>query len=184
MGLDSDIFVGVPKILKCPICLDVLDDPATALCGHTCCFFCWYTVACKSSQVPKMMNCPLCRKHYNAPTLLGYSTFINRTLGKTLVNNYVAREMINDSLTQCHWPGCSKGIKYSEKDRHSTECPMFSNLVRYTPRENLPTIRVGRVQVNTSVESTRGCPTCERGFENYPAFRSHMESMHLTGVDV
>ena len=185
MGIDANLFVGMPQFLKCPVCLDVLEDPAMTLCGHTCCFFCWYSAACRSLLSPKMMSCPLCRKQYNAPILLGYSTFINRTLDRVLVNNYIAREMINDSMTQCHWSGWSKNIKYSEKERHASECPIFSKCsLRYTPiRTPIPTIRVWRVDVSTAVESRRGCSICERGFDNYSEFRRHMDSAHLTGVD-
>ena len=182
MGIDSDVFVNIHESLKCPVCLDVLDDPATALCGHTCCYFCWYTIACKSTLSPKLMDCPICRRQYSVPALSGYSIFIIRSSGQSLVNNFIARQIIDDSLTKCQWSGCNKTIKYSERDRHSFECPIMSTpMVRYLPRtRETRTIRIGRSHIEVNIESTRVCPTCQTGFETYSEFRQHVDAAHRT----
>lgn len=174
MGIDSDSFVSIHESLKCPVCLDVLEDPAIAQCGHTCCYFCWYNIARGSDESPKRFDCPLCRKEYSAPGMPGFSIFI--ILTDTLVNNFIAKQIIDDAFTKCHWPGCLKNIKYSERDRHFSECRLRSvPKVRYIPRA--PTVRIGHRSVNAPMD-TRGCQVCTNGFETYQHFRQHFMTIH------
>jgi hypothetical protein len=180
MGIDSDIFVNIHESLKCPVCLDVLEDPAIAQCGHTCCYFCWYSIARGSNESPRKFDCPLCRKDYEAPGMPGFSIFI--ILTESLINNLIAKQIIDDSLTKCHWPGCRKNIKYSERDRHFSECRLRTiPKVRYIPR--LPSVRIGHQVVNLVNLDTRGCQVCERGFETKIQCRQHMMNIHAVNED-
>lgn len=173
MGLDADSFIDIHESLKCPICLDVLDDPATAKCGHTCCYYCWYRLAASSGTTPRTMDCPICREEYTAPSQRGFSTFVILMGGKKLINNYIAKSIIDDSLTRCHWPGCTKDIKFRDRDRHTTECRHRSIPIL---RPGLTT-RIGRRLVSLSID-TIDCPRCSEGFETWTEFNHHMFTVH------
>ena len=174
MGIDCDIFLNIPECLKCPVCLDVMDDPATALCGHSCCYFCWFSIAMTSERSPKDMSCPICRKRYSAPSMRSFSTFIILMSGGRLISNLIAKQIIDDSLTKCHWPGCSKNIKYGERDRHFDECPNATiPRIRYLPSISNQDQSEGERNIDI-----HGCPLCEEGFENIGRFRQHLYEDH------
>ena len=180
MGIDSEVFLDIHESLKCPVCLDVMDDPATALCGHSCCYFCWFSIAMKSELSPKEMACPICRKHYSAPAMRSFSTFIILMSGGPLINNLIAKQIIDDSLTKCHWPGCHENIKYSERDRHFEECvhaiiPRIRYLPSISSEDSTPRER------NIDIH---GCPLCEEGFECIVRFRQHLHEDHDLDGDI
>ncbi|KAL0173447.1 hypothetical protein M9458_029415, partial [Cirrhinus mrigala] len=70
-----------PEAFACPICLDILKDPATLPCGHSYCLLCiqkhWDRSATKSSY-----ECPQCRQHFNPRPVLARSNVLMEALEK------------------------------------------------------------------------------------------------------
>ncbi len=70
-----------PEAFACPICLDVLKDPATLPCGHSYCLLCiqkhWDRTAAKGSY-----ECPQCRQHFKPRPVLARSNVLMDALEK------------------------------------------------------------------------------------------------------
>ncbi|KAI2656598.1 E3 ubiquitin/ISG15 ligase TRIM25 [Labeo rohita] len=70
-----------PEAFACPICLDILKDPATLPCGHSYCLLCiqkhWDRTATKSSY-----ECPQCRQQFNPRPVLARSNVLMEALEK------------------------------------------------------------------------------------------------------
>ena len=122
MGIDSKIFVNISEHLICPVCLDVFDDPTTALCGHTCCYSCWYSLGKQSLATPKEIKCPSCRQCFQALGLISFSTFIVQMTGKTMIHNYTIKNIIDNWLTACPRSGCQEVVSFSLRDAHYADC--------------------------------------------------------------
>lgn len=122
MGIDTGIFVRFHEALRCPVCLDVLEEPATSICGHTCCYKCWYTIAMYSDSSPPQITCPICRDRYEIGHFEEFSTFVALASGAVLIINLIAKHIIDDSPTKCIWPDCGARISYSNRKDHIAEC--------------------------------------------------------------
>uniref|UniRef100_A0A8C2K179 FinTRIM family, member 86 n=1 Tax=Cyprinus carpio TaxID=7962 RepID=A0A8C2K179_CYPCA len=70
-----------PDAFACPICLDILKDPATLPCGHSYCLLCiqkhWDQTAKKGSY-----ECPQCRQHFKPRPVLARSNVLMEALEK------------------------------------------------------------------------------------------------------
>lgn len=70
-----------PEAFACPICLEILKDPATLPCGHTYCLLCiqkhWDQPATKGS-----CECPQCRQHFNPRPVLARSNVLMEAMEK------------------------------------------------------------------------------------------------------
>lgn len=70
-----------PDEFVCPVCLEVLRDPATLPCGHTYCLLCiqkhWDKGAYKN-----VFSCPQCRQTFNPRPSLSRSTVLAEALEK------------------------------------------------------------------------------------------------------
>uniref|UniRef100_A0A672MCA0 Tripartite motif-containing protein 16-like n=1 Tax=Sinocyclocheilus grahami TaxID=75366 RepID=A0A672MCA0_SINGR len=70
-----------PEAFACPICLDILKDPATLPCGHSYCLLCiqkhWDQTAKKGSY-----ECPQCRQHFKPRPVLARSNVLMEALEK------------------------------------------------------------------------------------------------------
>lgn len=176
MGIDCEVFTDIHSSLKCPVCLDVFDDPATAHCGHTCCYSCWYSIGRSSVEFPKQVTCPLCRRKYHAQGMHSFSSFIILMTGGPLISNMIAKQLIDDSNTKCHWPGCKKDVKYIERASHTTHCNKATQpKIRY-----LRTVRADEeifVQTCPMIDFG-GCEECHLGFESIGALRDHLIAAH------
>lgn len=176
MGIDYEVFTDIHASLKCPVCLDVLDDPATAHCGHTCCYSCWFSIGRSSLETPKQVTCPMCRRKYHAQGILSFSSFIILMTGGPLFSNLIAKQLIDDSKTKCHWPGCKENIKYSERKRHSTEC-------KHATLPKLRYLRTVRAEEEIVVQTCPmiefgGCEECNLGFMSTAILRDHLIAVH------
>ncbi|XP_026138768.1 finTRIM family, member 86 [Carassius auratus] len=69
------------EAFACPICLDILKDPATLPCGHSYCLLCiqkhWDQTAKKGSY-----ECPQCRQHFKPRPVLARSNVLMEALEK------------------------------------------------------------------------------------------------------
>lgn len=65
----------VSEDFSCPVCLEILHDPATIPCGHTYCLQCiqkhWDKASTKGSY-----SCPQCRQAFNPRPSLGRNTML------------------------------------------------------------------------------------------------------------
>ncbi|XP_016361004.1 finTRIM family, member 86 [Sinocyclocheilus anshuiensis] len=70
-----------PEAFACPICLDILKDPATLPCGHSYCLLCiqkhWDQTAKKG-----FYECPQCRQHFKPRPVLARSNVLMEALEK------------------------------------------------------------------------------------------------------
>ncbi|XP_051521623.1 finTRIM family, member 86 [Myxocyprinus asiaticus] len=70
-----------PEAFACPICLEILKDPATLPCGHTYCLLCiqkhWDQTATKDSY-----ECPQCRQHFKPRPNLARSNVLMEAIEK------------------------------------------------------------------------------------------------------
>lgn len=70
-----------PEAFSCPICLEILRDPATLPCGHTYCLVCirthWDQAAAKGS-----CECPQCRQRFNPRPVLARSNVLMEAMEK------------------------------------------------------------------------------------------------------
>ncbi|XP_051962834.1 finTRIM family, member 86 [Xyrauchen texanus] len=85
-----------PEAFACPICLEILKDPATLPCGHAYCLLCiqkhWDQTATKGSY-----ECPQCRQHFNPRPLLARSNVLMEAIEKLRLSE---RDGPNSSLYQ------------------------------------------------------------------------------------
>lgn len=69
-----------PEAFSCPICLEILRDPATLPCGHTYCLLCirthWDQAAAKGCE------CPQCRQRFQPRPVLARSNVLMEAMEK------------------------------------------------------------------------------------------------------
>lgn len=86
----------VPDLFKCPICLDILSSPFTAVCGHTCCQRCWLKLDGDKQKMDIItgkisslfIHCPVCRTQTLAGPNHNLRNHIAEKYGKELTNTY------------------------------------------------------------------------------------------------
>lgn len=186
MGIDRSIFDNISQNLICSVCLDVLEDPATALCGHTCCYSCWYMIAKVSRRSPKEVSCPMCRDTFGVGNVNSYSSFVWMTEGRKLIKSRIIKEIINESLTNCHWAGCKIKIKYSEREQHIHRCltvPELRTRIVPAPREahGVDDNQSDTETSSHSLDSYREmhwCTTCGRGYSSQAMLNLHVLDFH------
>jgi len=106
---------GVPKDLRCPICLGLIQDPVITKCGHT------YCRACIAQEIARSEQCAVCRStlrlHQLAPNLL-------------------ARSLVDEQEVHCRWgctwtdevgwvvdeDGCAETVALAQRQQHERDC--------------------------------------------------------------
>ena len=101
---EERIIGGVPAGLKCPVCLEVLNQPYIAICQHVCCKDCWENVLESDMQD----RCPICRDHTSVEELVP-----SRRDADWLESLTVTCEF------KCGWQG-----RISEHRSHVERCPI------------------------------------------------------------
>jgi hypothetical protein len=180
MGIDRTIFENVSEHLICPVCLDVLDDPATGLCGHTCCYSCWFMIASVEHTSPVEISCPLCRQKYDIPDAQTHSSFIWSTNGKLFVRARIIKDIIGDLVTKCHWSGCKVKEKYSDRAKHLENCLRSNQLrpIRYLPRQEFRELLANELEQNASSRRIYWCDRCDAGFDDRRILQLHVNDVH------
>jgi hypothetical protein len=193
MGIDVKIFIEISSHLLCPVCLDVFDDAATSLCGHTCCYSCWYSIAKSSPNTPKDLICPLCRESYYITGLESFSTFIFATLSRTLISNIIIKKMVEDWLTKCPRSGCGEEIAYSNRHNHYSNCLDSLDLGQLDTIHYLPTpdfLSPFDMMNEDSDDDfpytefflVKWCQSCGIGFSEEERFDQHVEEVHTIEI--
>lgn len=67
------------ELLTCPVCKDIMNEPFTMMCNHTCCYNC--LIGTEEHQWDGSRKCPICKAHYCLPP-------------KKIVVNFVMRQII------------------------------------------------------------------------------------------
>lgn len=87
-----------PEDFSCPVCLEILHDPATLPCGHTYCLQCiqrhWDKASAKGQ-----FSCPQCRQVFKPRPSLGRNNMLMEAMKKLGVGEQDSS--ISTSLTQC-----------------------------------------------------------------------------------
>ncbi|KAM9468680.1 finTRIM family, member 86 isoform 1-T1 [Clarias gariepinus] len=82
---------------SCPVCLEILSDPATIPCGHTYCLQCiqkhWDKAAAKGK-----FSCPQCRQMFNPRPTLGRNNMLMELMKKLRVGELDNSSPVNPSL--------------------------------------------------------------------------------------
>ncbi|XP_060800115.1 finTRIM family, member 86 isoform X2 [Neoarius graeffei] len=88
-----------PDEFSCPVCLEILCDPATLACGHTYCLQCiqkhWDKASTKGQY-----SCPQCRQVFNPRPSLGRNNVLMEAMKKLRVGEQDERSVCS-SLTPC-----------------------------------------------------------------------------------
>jgi len=82
----SSIIIDEAAILKCPICLDIFDQPKLLCCGHTFCSKCINQLHASSRQLGTPLACPECRRNVDIP----------HEAVKNLPPNFVIQRLLDD----------------------------------------------------------------------------------------
>ncbi|XP_032093789.1 breast cancer type 1 susceptibility protein [Thamnophis elegans] len=90
------LLLALQKNLECPICLEVMKEPASTNCGHTYCRFCVLKLLTQKKDVTR---CPLC----NA-----------KITKRGLRDDIFLREVIKGILESIHAFECDTGFKFSD----------------------------------------------------------------------
>ncbi|XP_013913729.1 PREDICTED: breast cancer type 1 susceptibility protein [Thamnophis sirtalis] len=90
------LLLALQKHLECPICLEVMKEPASTNCGHTYCRFCVLKLLTQKKDVTR---CPLC----NA-----------KITKRGLRDDIFLREVIKGILESIHAFECDTGFKFSD----------------------------------------------------------------------
>ncbi|KAI5099034.1 hypothetical protein C0J45_11173, partial [Silurus meridionalis] len=89
-----------PEDFSCPVCLEILFDPATLPCGHTYCLQCiqkhWDKVLAKGQH-----SCPQCRQVFNPRPSLGRNNMLMEAMKKLRVGVQDKPSPAGSSLTPC-----------------------------------------------------------------------------------
>lgn len=159
--------------LVCPVCLDVLDDPAMAPCGHNCCMNCWYLAsrAGPARAINHSMTCPVCRQQIQSMPIGSFALFTClANITQSLKKNLLITQIIDDWPTKCHWDGCTTQIRYCDRDNHFRECPH-----KLIPRITfVPSCDV----IYTYGQENFWCDQCNIHFNAYQEFRNHVYGDH------
>ncbi len=70
---------GVPRALKCPICITLLDDPVQCDNGHCFC------LKCITAAIPSNASCPVCRCAITLVTLRGVPSYMKDQITKVVL---------------------------------------------------------------------------------------------------
>ncbi|XP_026790701.3 finTRIM family, member 86 [Pangasianodon hypophthalmus] len=85
---------------SCPVCLEILCDPATLPCGHTYCIQCiqkhWDKASAKGQY-----SCPQCRQVFNPRPSLGRNNMLMEAMKKLRVGEQDKSSPVCASLTPC-----------------------------------------------------------------------------------
>lgn len=89
-----------PEDFSCPVCLEILCDPATLPCGHTYCLQCiqkhWDKVSAKGRY-----SCPQCRQVFNPRPTLGRNNMLMDAMKKLRVGEQDKSSPVSSLLTPC-----------------------------------------------------------------------------------
>ncbi|XP_035262269.1 E3 ubiquitin/ISG15 ligase TRIM25 isoform X3 [Anguilla anguilla] len=110
-SLPKDIFVKIAKSLKCWICFEVFNDPATSSCGkHTYCLECL-----KKHCEGKVRSCPECRKEFHK----GYKPQKNIALCNIV--SICSRPYLDDILSNEDLPSSAKKPEVADESEHNLQ---------------------------------------------------------------
>ncbi|XP_008939866.1 PREDICTED: breast cancer type 1 susceptibility protein [Merops nubicus] len=73
VGDIQNVLSAMQKILECPICLDVVEEPVSTKCDHTFCRFCMFKLL--SKKMKEVIQCPLCKTEITKRSLKENSRF-------------------------------------------------------------------------------------------------------------
>lgn len=89
-----------PDDFSCPVCLEILCDPATLACGHTYCLQCiqkhWDKASAKGQY-----SCPQCRQVFKPRPSLGRNNMLMEAMKKLRVGEQDKSSPLCSSLTPC-----------------------------------------------------------------------------------
>ncbi|XP_053503722.1 finTRIM family, member 86 isoform X2 [Ictalurus furcatus] len=89
-----------PDDFSCPVCLEILCDPATLACGHTYCLRCiqkhWDKASAKGQY-----SCPQCRQVFKPRPSLGRNNMLMEAMKKLRVGEQDKSSPMCSSLTPC-----------------------------------------------------------------------------------
>ncbi|XP_073673509.1 finTRIM family, member 86 [Garra rufa] len=116
-----------PEAFACPICLDILKDPATLPCGHSYCLLCiqkhWDRTATKGSY-----ECPQCRQHFNPRPVLAKSNVLMEALEKLRLSRQDGPDS-SDPAGSSEAPPSQTGLYPSLPSSSPHLCPLHQQVL-------------------------------------------------------
>ncbi|XP_053485785.1 tripartite motif-containing protein 16 [Ictalurus furcatus] len=91
--------LGLQDQFSCPICLDLLKDPVTILCGHTFCMVC--INGCWDQEDQKgVYSCPQCKETFTPRPVVSKNTVLAELMEKLMIEHQARRPTQCSTVTE------------------------------------------------------------------------------------
>lgn len=139
------------KLLQCPVCLEIFENPISIPCGHTFCNDCLSSVENHSGS----STCPVCRDDFN--------------LNMKRRARDIERQ-IRHSMGTCS--GCNRQFPMSRLREHRSSCETVS------PLSFSPVAPTSQPRPELKNRSTFSCPYCPQSNLDSKGMLQHVNSCH------